>query len=79
VWTDDTYRALAQQLQQHNEGRATAVKITVIGRPGTAVEQGQAVVVGLVLMTVDVFGAATFSSHHEINGWDRYVKVNSLG
>jgi len=47
VWTDDTYRALTQQLQQDNEGRATAVKITVIGRPGTAVEQGQAVVVAL--------------------------------
>jgi len=48
VWTDDTYRALTQQLQQDNEGRATTVKITVIGRPGTAVEQGQAVVVALV-------------------------------
>ena len=33
AWTDDTYRALAQQLQQHNRGRLTAVKITVIGRP----------------------------------------------
>ncbi len=48
VWTDDTYRALTQQLQQDKPGRATAVKITVIGRPGTAVEQGQAVVVALV-------------------------------
>jgi len=48
VWTDDTYRALTQQLQQDKPGRATAVKITVIGRPGTAVEQGQAVVVVLV-------------------------------
>jgi len=47
VWTDDTYRALTQQLQQDKPGRATAVKITVIGRPGTAVEQGQAVVVAL--------------------------------
>jgi len=47
AWTDDTYRALAQQIQQDNEGRATAVKITVIGRPGTAVEQGQAVVLAL--------------------------------
>ncbi len=47
VWTDDTYRALTQQLQQDNEGRATTVKITVIGRPGTAVEQGQAVVLAL--------------------------------
>ncbi len=48
VWTDDTYRALTQQLQQDKPGRATTVKITVIGRPGTAVEQGQAVVVALV-------------------------------
>ncbi len=48
AWTDDTYRALAQQLQQHNRGRLTAVKITVIGRPGTAVEQGQAIVLALV-------------------------------
>ncbi len=47
VWTDDTYRALTQQLQQDTPGRATAVKITVSGRPGTAVEQGQAVVVAL--------------------------------
>jgi len=42
AWTDDTYHALMQQLQQER-GRATTVKITVIGRPGTAVEQGQAV------------------------------------
>jgi hypothetical protein len=48
AWTDDTYRALAQQLQQHSSGRATTVKITVIGRPGTAIEQGQAVVLALV-------------------------------
>jgi len=48
VWTNDTYRALTQQLQQDKPGRATAVKITVIGRPGTAVEQGQAVVLALV-------------------------------
>ncbi len=38
TWTDETFRALAQQLQQDNTGRATTVKITVIGRPGTAVE-----------------------------------------
>ncbi len=38
---------LTQQLQQ-DPGRATTVKITVIGRPGTAVEQGQAVAVALV-------------------------------
>ncbi len=35
-------------LQQHNVGKATTVKITVIGRPGTAVEQGQAIVLALV-------------------------------
>jgi len=47
AWTDDDYRAINQHL--HDEiGRATTVKITVIGRPGTAVEQGQAVVVALV-------------------------------
>jgi len=47
TWTDDIYRALAPQLQQDTSGRATTVKITVIGRPGAAVEQGQAVVVAL--------------------------------
>jgi len=47
VWTDETFRALARQLQQDNVGRATTVKITVIGRPGVAVEQGQAVAVTL--------------------------------
>jgi len=47
AWTDDTYRTLAQQLQQDVE-RLTTVKITVIGRPGTAVEQGTAVVLALV-------------------------------
>jgi len=47
AWTDDTYHALTQQLQQE-PGRATTVKITVIGRPGAAVEQGQAVVLALV-------------------------------
>ncbi len=48
AWTDETYRTLAQQFQQDNPGRATTVKITVIGRPGAAVEQGQAVAVALV-------------------------------
>jgi len=48
VWTDNTYRALTQQLQQDKPGRATAVKITVIGRPGTAIEQGQAIVLAPV-------------------------------
>ncbi len=47
AWTDDDYRAINQHL--HDEiGRATTVKITVIGRPGTAVEQGQAVVLALM-------------------------------
>jgi len=48
AWTDETYRALARQLQQHNSGRATTVKITVIGRPGSVIEQGQAIVLALV-------------------------------
>ncbi len=53
AWTDDTYRALAPQLQQDILqqdilGRLTTVKITVIGRPGAAVEQGQTVVLALV-------------------------------
>jgi len=47
AWTDETFRALAQQLQQDTSGRATTVKITVIGRPGAAVAQGQAVVLAL--------------------------------
>ncbi len=47
AWTDDTYQALMQQLQQE-PGRATTVTITVIGRPGAAVEHGQAVVLALV-------------------------------
>ncbi len=47
AWTDATFRALARQLQQ-DPGRATTVKITVIGRPGASVEQGQAVAVPLV-------------------------------
>jgi len=48
AWTDETYRALAPQLQQDISGRATTVKITVIGRPDAAVEQGQAVALALV-------------------------------
>ncbi len=47
AWTDETYRTLAPQFQHDTAGRATTVKITVIGRPGTAVEQGQAVVLAL--------------------------------
>ena len=46
-WADDDYRRVMAALQQEI-GRATTVKITVIGRPGAAVEQGQAVVVALV-------------------------------
>jgi len=48
AWTDTTFRVLAQQLQQDNSGRATSVKITVMGRPGAVVEQGQAVALALV-------------------------------
>jgi hypothetical protein len=48
AWTGDTYREIAPQLQQDNAGRAATVKITVIGRPGAAVEQGQADAVALV-------------------------------
>jgi len=48
-WTDDDDRALVRQLHdEHVTGRATTVKITVIGRPGTAIEQGQAVALALV-------------------------------
>ncbi len=48
AWTDETYHAIVQELQQDNTGRATTVKITVIGRPGAVVEQGQAVALALV-------------------------------
>ena len=43
AWTDDTYRTLAQQLQQDSVGRLTTVKIT-----GTVVEQGHAVVLAFM-------------------------------
>jgi len=46
AWADDDYRRVMAALQQEL-GRATTVKITVIGRPGAAVEQGQAVAVAL--------------------------------
>jgi len=46
AWTDATFRALARQRQQ-DPGRATTVKIAVIGRPGASVEQGQAVALAL--------------------------------
>jgi len=42
AWADDGYRRVMGALQ-YTIGRATTVKITVIGRPGAAVEQGQAV------------------------------------
>ncbi len=51
TWTDETYRALTPQLQQ-DPGRIATVKITVIGRPGTTVEQGTAVALALVSQTV---------------------------
>jgi len=47
AWTSDDYRRVMAVLQ-HETGRATTVKITVIGRPGVAVEHGQAVAVALV-------------------------------
>ncbi len=47
TWADDDYRRIMAALQ-HEIGRATTVKITVIGRPGAAVEQGQAVAVALI-------------------------------
>jgi len=47
TWADDDYRRIIAALQ-HETGRATTVKITVIGRPGAAVEQGQAVALALV-------------------------------
>jgi len=47
TWADDDDRRVMAALQ-HETGRATTVKITVIGRPGAAVEQGQAVVLVLV-------------------------------
>jgi len=47
-WTNNTYREIMAALQHDNAGRATTVKITVIGRPGATVEHGQAVAVALV-------------------------------
>ena len=47
AWVDDDYRRVVAALQPER-GRATTVKITVIGRPGTVVEQGQAVALALV-------------------------------
>jgi len=46
AWADDNYRRVMAALQ-YTIGRATTVKITVIGRPGAAVEQGQAVALAL--------------------------------
>jgi len=47
TWTDDDYRRVMAALQQEI-GRATTVKITVIGRPGTTVEQGAAIALALM-------------------------------
>jgi len=47
TWTDDDYRRVIAELQQ-DIGRTSTVKMTVIGRPGTVVEQGQAVALALV-------------------------------
>jgi hypothetical protein len=46
AWTDDDYRAINQHL--HDEiGRATTVKITVIGRPAKVLDRGQTIVLSL--------------------------------
>ncbi len=47
AWADDDYHRVMAALQQET-GRATTVKITVIGQPGATVEQGQAVALALV-------------------------------
>jgi len=46
TWAGDDYRRIIAALQ-HETGRASIVKISVIGRPGAAVEQGQAVALAL--------------------------------
>ena len=46
TWEDGDYRRVMAALQ-HETGRATTVKITVIGRPGVAVEEGQAITLAL--------------------------------
>ncbi len=51
TWADDDYRNVMDALQ-HDPGRASTVKITVIGRPGTTVEQGTAVALALMSQTV---------------------------
>jgi hypothetical protein len=46
AWTDDDYRAINQHV--HDEiGRATTVKITVIGRPSKVLDRGQVIVLSL--------------------------------
>jgi len=46
AWTDDDDRAINQHL--HDEtGRATTVKITIVGRPGTVLDRGQVIVLSL--------------------------------
>ena len=51
TWADNDDRRVIVARQQEI-GRATTVKITVTGRPGTAVEQGTAVTLALVSETV---------------------------
>ncbi len=46
AWTDDDDRAITQHLQDEI-GRATTVKITVIGRPSTVLDRGQTIVLSL--------------------------------
>ncbi len=48
AWTDDDYRAINQHLHnEHEIGRATTVKITVIGRPSKVLDRGQTIVLSL--------------------------------
>ncbi len=46
AWTDDDYRAINQHLQDEI-GRATTVKITIVGRPGKVLDRGQVIVLSL--------------------------------
>jgi len=48
AWTDGDYRAINQYPHdEHEIGRATTVKITVIGRPGKVLDRGQVIVLSL--------------------------------
>jgi len=46
AWTDDDYRAINQHLQDEI-GRATTVKITIVGRPAKVLDRGQVIVLSL--------------------------------